>query len=633
MSVRWNDLSRLGFSFFPIPKGQKRPTMKWEAYQERCPTDAEIASWKPHDSNVAIVTGAISGIVVLDVDSDEGEALVRENGVPETPTVETAKGRHRYFKHPGFKVRNFARRLTGCDLRGDGGYVVGPESIHPDGIVYKLTTGFDVPLADMPEWLIDATKKDDTRPPPHRSSSISAWAEKALDGELTRLLRAPEGERNNTLNVAAFNLGQIVGGGELHRDDVLAHLVRTAKAIGLPDAEAQASAASGLNAGASSPRRPPERPSDRRDRRTRSNVVPIEDAHAIRAGDPLPGTIDPIKWQDRPAPPRRWLVPQWVPDLATTLLYGDGGVGKSLLAQQLATHVALGRKFAGMEIPRRKTICIFCEDPEDELHRRQEAINARLACDAADLEDLRFIARPGLDSILMDFPPNEHGKETSLFEQVRRAALDFGAGFIIWDTVSDAFSGNENIRPQVRQFMSLFTRLAMDIDGAVLLCAHPSVAGRATGEAGSTQWSNSARSRLYLTRPDDNDDDGADPAERRLSRMKANYATTEDVIDLRWHEGAFVVKDNPEGIIRTIVRDKAERVFMAALAKLDEMGMTAAPSRKSGDNYAPRLIIAMKLADGTKSGDLERAMKRLLHDGRIRVEDCNRRKALVIVKP
>ena len=72
-------------------------------------------------ANVGVVTGEGSGLVVLDQDSPEAEEQLKDKHMPPTPHANTGKGVHRYFAHPGGEVRNFARRLPGLDLRGDGG--------------------------------------------------------------------------------------------------------------------------------------------------------------------------------------------------------------------------------------------------------------------------------------------------------------------------------------------------------------------------------------------------------------------------------------------------------------------------------------------------------------------------------
>lgn len=117
-------------------------------------------------ANVGIVTGQISGLVVLDVDPrhDGDDSLYRleqrHGTLPETVEVVTGSGgRHLYFQHPGEPVRNSAGRLgTGLDLRGDGGYVVAPPSSHISGRFHQWEASSrpgQVPLADMPAWLTE----------------------------------------------------------------------------------------------------------------------------------------------------------------------------------------------------------------------------------------------------------------------------------------------------------------------------------------------------------------------------------------------------------------------------------------------------------------------------------------------
>lgn len=115
-------------------------------------------------AHVAIRTGAVSGIVALDVDADTGgwESAARleaqHGDWPITPTVSTGGGgAHVYFSHPGGVVPNSARRIApGIDVRGDGGYVIAPPSGHVSGTAYRWATDMspdNVPLAVVPAWL------------------------------------------------------------------------------------------------------------------------------------------------------------------------------------------------------------------------------------------------------------------------------------------------------------------------------------------------------------------------------------------------------------------------------------------------------------------------------------------------
>lgn len=90
------------------------------------------------EANIGIATGQVSGIVVVDVDGPEGEqALVGICGNPPTPTSLTGKGRHAFFAAPDRPVRNAVALAEKLDVRGDGGYVVAPPSLHVSGRRYR----------------------------------------------------------------------------------------------------------------------------------------------------------------------------------------------------------------------------------------------------------------------------------------------------------------------------------------------------------------------------------------------------------------------------------------------------------------------------------------------------------------
>lgn len=143
----------------------KRPAITWKAYQSKFVTEKTLRRWfrRSPDYNVAIVTGALSGLVVLDVDPRHGgdkslKKLEREHGpLPRTlESVTGGGGRHYYFSHPGGEVRNRTGIEPGIDLRGDGGCIVAPPSLHPSGKRYRWVKGRapgQVKLAHLPDWL------------------------------------------------------------------------------------------------------------------------------------------------------------------------------------------------------------------------------------------------------------------------------------------------------------------------------------------------------------------------------------------------------------------------------------------------------------------------------------------------
>ncbi len=307
---------------------------------------------------------------------------------------------------------------------------------------------------------------------------------------------------------------------------------------------------------------------------------------------------------------------------AVTVLSGDGGTGKSLLALQLATACATGRSFLGQAVMACKVLVIACEDERDELHRRQTRINEALGIDMADLLNVLWIARAGLDNVMMSFPGDGIGESTPFYNQVLDQAREQGAQFVVLDTAADLFGGNENIRPQVRQFINALTRLALEIDGAVLLLAHPSQSGRAsgTGESGSTAWSNSVRSRLYLTRPAPEKGEQEDKDARILSRQKSNYAQAGASVPMRYQEGLFEATGGAafEDDAWTLDRKaRAETAFTEGVEELAVMKLRC-NHHKGQANYAPKMILERTtVGKGFTADELEAAMNRLFKRKRI----------------
>ncbi len=259
------------------------------------------------------------------------------------------------------------------------------------------------------------------------------------------------------------------------------------------------------------------------------------------------GYVEPFRYslvsafEGVPIPERRWLVPDWIPQGQVTLLGGDGGMGKSLLSQQLMTALALGRDWLGLPLEGRKVFGLFCEDDEDELHRRQALINQHYGCAFADLEmNMAWVSMVGIGAELGNFSQYEAPQPSDVYHRLVATATKFGASLVVIDSLHDVFTGNENNRIHARWFIRLLQDLAQGIDGAVVLTAHPSLSGRGsgTGESGSTAWNNAVRSRLYLERPPG--EVSADEPERILTRKKSNYSRQGDSLTLNWHDGVFV---------------------------------------------------------------------------------------------
>jgi hypothetical protein len=183
-----------GWPVFPCRPRRKEPATR-HGLQDATTDTGLISGWWGQwpDANVAIRTGVESGLVVLDVDGEDGaeslRALAREHGeLPRTATVRTPRGGlHFYFAHPGGTVRNSAGRLgVGLDVRGDGGYVVAPPSTDPAGRRYDPVQR--VPVAAAPAYLVAEAE---------RTASTAAAPAATWVGIIRHGL--DEGERNASL--------------------------------------------------------------------------------------------------------------------------------------------------------------------------------------------------------------------------------------------------------------------------------------------------------------------------------------------------------------------------------------------------------------------------------------------------
>ena len=324
--------------------------------------------------------------------------------------------------------------------------------------------------------------------------------------------------------------------------------------------------------------------------------------------------------KDKPVPARESLVPDLVPQRTVTLLGGDGGTGKSLLALQLCVAVATGTAWLGRSVQQGGVIFISAEDDDDELHRRVDDIlrSAGLTYDDAASMTMRSLA--GEDALLA-VETQVALIQSALFEELdARAALE-NPVLVVVDTLADVFPSNENDRAKVRQFIGILRGLSLKRHCAVVLLAHPSLSGlnSGSGTSGSTAWNNSVRSRLYLSRVIQEGYE-PDPDARMLATKKANYGAVGGEIAMRWQAGVFVAEASPTGLDRMAVGAKAERVFLALLRSFAEQGRKV--NHAGGPTYAPKVFAANPKAEGVTKAALKGAMEALLSRGTIRIGEA-----------
>lgn len=183
------ELLRRGWSVVQAAERSRQPLVRWQHDQKTQPSETDLRAWHSRwpRANLAVVTGYVSGIVVLDVDPGHGgeESLARlvheHRCLP--PTVEAITGDggcHLYFQHPGLEVRNPVGLAPGLDIRGDGGVIIVPPSIHPSGNLYRWRKGHapdEISLAPLPHWLLAPRLTDEPRGHP-----VQYWRELLHEG-------------------------------------------------------------------------------------------------------------------------------------------------------------------------------------------------------------------------------------------------------------------------------------------------------------------------------------------------------------------------------------------------------------------------------------------------------------------
>jgi RecA-family ATPase len=596
----------------------KVPRIKWTEFQTRDMTDEEFDGYARRfpGCNWGVLTGKPGGIIILDADAPECQEFLRAN-VQYTPwttrTRDDGSRRHFWFlANPDLDIRT-NRGKARMDVKGVGGYAVAPGSTHGNGSVYTLeiAEGFGDSLFDLPviseedmNRVSQFNLQGASKPSGGTILNFDATKVRPAGAEIEP---ADDGNRNNTLT-SYF--------GRLYHDQTsyetalrMAREFNANQRPPLPDATVIKTAGSMMR---------------KHNRDNPDKQVPLKDPEPPKAKPLLPKAGSSVaRWRNIKVPPRDWIWERWIPRRQTTALYGQGGHGKTLGVQQLETCLVAGLPFLGMPLAARGPVLgIYCEDDEEELARRQNSINTLVGASWDDLKDFHAISRIGEDNLLMTFN-NGVGKLTPFWHQLYEMVGDIKPVLVSVDTAADTYGGNENIRGEVRQFIQQgLTKIATDHNCGVLLMAHPSAAGVATGtgSSGSTGWENTVRSRLYLHMED--------VTERRiLRRRKANYAQRDEEVIFYWHEGGFIPATGLQADAK--VNEDADQDFLTLLDRFEDQGNSVSASRNSS-NYAPKVF--SKYANHvnkykTKTVEaFETAMHRLLEASVIEVFSDKRNK-------
>lgn len=470
----------IGLSVFPLRERGKKPIVDtWTKYQkERAPIDVLVQWWREYpNANIAVACGPVSGVLVLDVDGDIGrealEALEGKHGkLPSTWRSLTGKGEHYWFRYPaGRRIGNSAHKLgAGLDTRGQGGYVVAPGSVHENGNEYRWAVPPSEKIAEVPAWLLDIIDPP-AKPKPARlivdneAAHSDAYLDKAINGEVGRLMRAPEGTRNDQLNRTAFSLGQLVGGGAIDERYVEGLLLRIALQIGLTETESIATIASGIEKGKSQPRGIPPL----RFESSRRSSSPMAAAVAASTEVPEDGGLRLVSAAEIALETGQpYLLKGLIHRGDASVLYGQSGCGKTFLALYIAQAIATGRSIFGRRV-KQAPVALFALEGSAGLAKRLVA-SQNTHGSAPDL----FVYRKPITLF----------QNPGILGEVVAGIQDCCAALVIFDTLSRTMAGANENAPEDMTYMVAAFDLIRERTGAHVMLVHHSGKNEANGARG-----------------------------------------------------------------------------------------------------------------------------------------------------
>lgn len=527
-----------GAYLFPITKNQKIP-MKGISWKELSTDDPEqIEKWN-HQMNGPnwAVDCEKSSFVVVDIDvREDRDGMIaidelRSSGsiLPETLVQSTPSGGYHYF-YKGSISSSTSRIGKGVDIKSIGGYVlIAPSSIHDKHYTLKA----DHKIAAMPEWVAEKSVREVDNSPGTELLDLPASVAEAT----AYIQTAPVAVQGDSGDHTTFRVAAMLRDFGISPEvclDLMVHYWNPKCSPPWDEKELRFKVSNAYKYSSS-------------EQGSKATISGFEEYLDLpdEEEEEIGGPRHVGEFGEEP-PEREWIIEGWLPANELTLFTGEGGLGKSLLALQLAASVASGVPFLGEGVVRKVPVLVIsCEDSDDELHRRWSAIKKQDGFSFLDSGMLSEIplylwSRTGEDNTLA-YVEGFHLKSGKFTAELRKQLAKMGPGtLLILDTVSDVFAGNENERTTVNKFVKGFLgKLIKDFGSTVLTIGHPPK--NASQYSGSTAWSNAHRNRIFLSKPEGVSDDG-----RVLERSKSNYATSGAEINLRWDKGCYVQADMEE---------------------------------------------------------------------------------------
>lgn len=328
-----------------------------------------------------------------------------------------------------------------------------------------------------------------------------------------------------------------------------------------------------------------------------------------------------------PSPPPEFVWDGYIPRGVVTLLGAHGGTGKSTIALMLAVCAAMGRPLFGAEVVQCKVLYVSLEDSGAIARHRLANICKLWSIDPLALLDKLHIVDGTEYPELFSAESRGAGLLTDTYKEMSTIIQAEGIGLVIVDNASDAYGGDEIQRRQVRAFIRALAMVIKPTNAGCLLLAHVdknTSRGRkpegGEGYSGSTAWHNSARSRLFLTRGEDD--------LLTLEHQKSNLSKIREPIKLEWAEDGLPKLVEQSGVgdflssIASNAHDVNSKAILLMIAEFEDRKQYCSPIATARNNVHATL---------SSEPDFKR-LKINKSDCRHIINQCQRNKWLAIVE-
>jgi len=439
----------------------KRPLAKWEKWQGRKPSAENIKSWflKYPNADIGLLTGPTNGILVVDIDGEDGYKSMSDKPLPDTWVSCTKRGEHYIFKWDK-RLDGIATTKVGLlhhvDTRGKGGYIVAPPSSGLGDRKYHWKPGHtpsDVQLANPPEWLVQLLLKEEAKQyqAPAPNDGKKSWLEETWEG-----VAHGENRHKAMTRLASFYMSR-----GLFKEDVMQLMKQWNERCNPPKPEDEFEFKLGQFL---------ENWDKGRYQSNYNIETKLQVSSAKSFLDSGPTNVD-------------WVVKDYIPREAITFVHGYGGVGKSFITMDLAIEMGRGGGAWLKQFPVLGGRVLYIDEESHPTLLRQ-----RFSCMLRDKElnkdnvDVHFLSLPGI----------KFDNDGSL-DSLRSLLIELKPDLVVIDPFVAIHNLNENKSNDMAKLRGIFKSIIKDFKCGLLFIDHENKPGDEPRSAAQRQRGSSEK--------------------------------------------------------------------------------------------------------------------------------------------